>query len=398
MSKPLKQKPLVAIACGGTGGHLFPGLAVAEELLRRECDVTLVVSSKEVDQHAVRSISDVEVQTVPAVGLTRGKFLAFAKGFWDSYRIAKRTFSKRPPNAILSMGGFTSAAPAMAARSLGAKMFLHESNTIPGKANRWLAHFADQAFVYFHETSSRLSIQKMETVGMPVRVQFLDPVDPLSSRMALGLDSHKPVLLIMGGSQGASGVNNLVLQALPMLLKQIPDLQFLHLTGANELEKVRQRYADQKARAVVHPFLTEMELALGAATVAISRSGASSLAEIAAMGVPSILVPYPHAADNHQYYNALALVETGAALVFEQNAVTVERFAAETVALIQSDKLRMGMRAALSQWHQANAAELIAARIHQAITTSAAAGPQTSTAHQSQNPTHFLKVEKEANV
>nr|AIA13989.1 undecaprenyldiphospho-muramoylpentapeptide beta-N-acetylglucosaminyltransferase [uncultured bacterium] len=397
MKSPAPNKPLVAIACGGTGGHLFPGIAVAEELLRRDCDVTLVVSSKEVDQHSVRSITDVEVQTVPAVGLTKGNFLGFAKGYWNSYRVAKSAFAKRPPKAILSMGGFTSAAPAMAARSLGAKLFLHESNTIPGKANRWLAHFADQAFVYFHETSSRLSIQKIETVGMPVRSQFLDPVDPLSSRMALGLDSHKPVLLVMGGSQGATGVNNLVLQALPLLIQQFPNLQFLHLTGATEVERVRQVYADKKVRAMVHPFLTEMELALGAATVAVSRSGASSIAEIAAMRLPSILIPYPHAADNHQYYNALGLVESGAALVFDQNGVTTERFAAEIIELLKSDKLRTEMQTALAKWHHPEAAELIATKIHQAITTPETVKLQPGKALPTPTP-NPLKLEKEANV
>jgi len=363
MTKSQHQKPLIAIACGGTGGHLYPGIAIAEELLRLDCDVMLLVSPKDVDQHAVKTLQDVEVQTIPAVGLTRGNLLGFSKGFLKSYRATRQQFAMRPPQAVLSMGGFTSAAPAMAGRSFGAKVFLHESNTIPGKANRWLAHFADQAFVFFHDTSSRLSMQKIDTVGMPVRAQFLEPADPQSARMALGLDPKRPVLLIMGGSQGATGVNNLVINSLPFLLKRTPELQFLHLTGANDADRVRRAYSDAKAKAVVHPFLTEMDLALGAATIAISRSGASSLAEIAATGVPSILIPYPHAAENHQYYNALAFVETGAALMFEQSAVSPERLSSEIVGLLKCEKARNDMRSALRHWHVPNAAEVVAERI-----------------------------------
>src|SRR5581483_2858612 len=137
-----------AIACGGTGGHLFPGLAVGQDLLRRGCAVTLMVSPKEVDQQAVCAITDMGVATLPAVGLQRGGVIGFFTGFWKSYRRAKVLFAARPPKFVLAMGGFTSAPPILAARSFGAKTFLHESNTIPGKANRWLARFVDGAFVY----------------------------------------------------------------------------------------------------------------------------------------------------------------------------------------------------------------------------------------------------------
>ena len=139
------SKPLVAIACGGTGGHLFPGVAVGEQLLLRGCDVTLLVSPKEVDQQAVKSATGMGVATLPAVGMTRGKLLSFVAGFWKSYRAAKTLFRGRTPQAVLAMGGFTSAPPVLAGRACGAATFLHDSNTIPGKANRWLAHFVDQA-------------------------------------------------------------------------------------------------------------------------------------------------------------------------------------------------------------------------------------------------------------
>jgi len=148
----------------------------------------------------------------------------------------------------------------------------------------------------------------------------------------------------------------------------------------------------------VHPFLTEMELALGAATVSISRSGASSLAEIAAMRIPSILIPCPHAADNHQYYNALSYAETGAALVFDQNAVSVERFAAEIAELLTSEKARTEMQASLCKWHTANAAEMVAQRIVAAISPCESEQLKRAKSSISLPQDQFLKVEKGANV
>src|SRR5687768_3393330 len=125
---PKTTTPLIAIACGGTGGHLFPGIAVAQELVRRDCDVMLLISPKDIDQHAVKSAIGMEVVTMPAIGLTRGALWNFIRGFWRSYRAAKTLFKKRQPSAVLSMGGFTSAAPVLAAHHLGSKIYLHESN------------------------------------------------------------------------------------------------------------------------------------------------------------------------------------------------------------------------------------------------------------------------------
>ena len=352
--------PFVAIACGGTGGHLFPGLAVADELIQRDCEVMVMISPKEVDQQAVKSAYGIEVVTLPAVGLTRGGFFGFASGFGKSHRAAKNLFRKKVPEAVLAMGGFTSAPPILAGRRLGAKTFLHESNTIPGRANRWLAHFVDEAFVYFHEASGRMSIARSRVTGMPVRSQFSEPIDAPSARIALGLQPQKPVLLVMGGSQGASGINQLITATLPALSTSAPDLQFLHLTGANDVEKVQSAYATWKRKAVVRPFLTEMELALAAATLAVSRSGASSLAELAAMRLPGILVPYPTATDNHQYYNALAFVESGAAKMFEQSSATPELLAHTILSLLGNETERTSMQDALASWHSPDAAGSIA--------------------------------------
>ena len=353
-------KPLVAIACGGTGGHLFPGLAVAEELQRRECEVLLLVSPKEVDQQSVRSVRDLKVATLPAVAL-QGNLLAFARGSLASYQAARKLFVPCPPRAVLGMGGFTSAPPVLAGKRLGAKAFLHESNTIPGRANRWLAHVVDEAFVGFPGAANRLWIQRHAITGTPVREQFVS-ADVASCRLALGLDPKRPTLVITGGSQGATGLNNLVLAALAELVAHHPALQFIHLTGANDLTKAKEAHRATN-RSLVQPFLTEMELALGAATLVVSRAGASSLAELAAMRVPSVLVPLPTSADNHQLENARAFADTGAARLLEQRKVSPTQFASLVSELLKNSDAREQMQKALAQWHQPTAAADIAERI-----------------------------------
>ena len=355
-------KPNVAIACGGTGGHLFPGLAVAEQLLARDCSVTVLISPKEVDQQAVKSARGLEVVTLPAVALQRGSRLAFLRGFLKSWHASRRLFQTNRPSAVLAMGGFTSAPPVLAARTRGIKTFLHESNTIPGRANRWLARVVDGAFVGFEQAESQLAAREVVVSGTPVRPKF-QARDAASCRAALGLDPTRPVVLVTGGSQGASGLNQMVLDTLPTLIRHSLQWQWLHLTGPNDVERVKQIYARHGLKAAVHSFLEEMELALGAATAGISRAGASSLAELAAVRLPSLLVPFPAAADNHQFYNARAFEETGAALLLEQREATPEKVSSALRELVEDTFERDQMKLALARWHAPRAAETVAEHI-----------------------------------
>ncbi|HWD20664.1 MAG TPA: UDP-N-acetylglucosamine--N-acetylmuramyl-(pentapeptide) pyrophosphoryl-undecaprenol N-acetylglucosamine transferase, partial [Verrucomicrobiae bacterium] len=278
---------------------------------------------------------------------------------------AKNLYASRPPDVVLAMGGFISAPPIVAAHRRGAKTFIHESNTIPGKANRWLSRLVDGAFVYFQQTASHLRAPRVLTVGMPVRPQFLQPLSAGAARAALGLDENAPVLLVMGGSQGARGVNDLVMRVLPQLLAAAPNLQFIHLTGTSDLERVRAAYAGVKARALVQPFFSEMGTALAAADVAVSRAGASSLAELAARQTPAILIPYPTAADDHQHHNARAFVQSGAARALAQATATPEQLAGEIIELLRDPLKRAAMQRALAQWHHpAAAAEIADAILH----------------------------------
>lgn len=352
----------VAVACGGTGGHLFPGLAVADRLAARGASVTLLISAKEVDRLAVKNLQGMKIVTLPAVGLTRGHWVSFLRGLRQSYNIARKSFLECTPHAALAMGGFTSVAPVLAARRFKAPVFLHESNTVPGRANRWLSWVVDQAFVGFPSSIGRLHNRRVSLTGTPVRPKF-QPLDTEACRTALGLDPARRVVLVMGGSQGAQGINELIIRSLPLLAKLGARWQWFHLSGAAGGESIKQAYAAQGLAAMVHPFFDEMQFAMGAADAAVSRAGASSLAELAAMRLPAVLIPFPAATDNHQFHNARAFEETGAARILEQRQARPEDFANILGELMGDPIVRQKMRASLASWHKPQAADQIAQAI-----------------------------------
>ncbi len=355
--------PWVALACGGTGGHLFPGLAVAHELADRGMRVSLLISPKEVDQHsAAAARSRFTVVTLPAVGLSGKRLPAFLLATWKGYRASLAAFSHDRPSAVLAMGGFTAAAPVLAGRRTGARVFLHESNTRPGRANRWLARWADQCLVGFREACDHPALRRAVVTGTPVR-ETVRQADAVESRRALGLAVDRPVLLITGGSQGARGVNQLMMSALDEITRRHPTLQFIHLTGAADLAAVSEAYRRTRVPARVWPFSQHMEQLLAAATVVVSRSGASSLAELAARRLPAVLIPYPTAADDHQRHNARLFVRMGAARLLEQTTADGSALAGELDALLSNEPLRESLASALAQLDCPEAASCIAEHI-----------------------------------
>jgi UDP-N-acetylglucosamine--N-acetylmuramyl-(pentapeptide) pyrophosphoryl-undecaprenol N-acetylglucosamine transferase len=361
MAENARTIPFVAIACGGTGGHLFPGIAIGEALQAMGADVLLIVSEKEIDQHAVKAARGMEAFAAPAVASTAGK-VAFLRGLMRSYKMSREIFTKRRPDAVIAMGGFTSAGPVLAGRRVRIPAFLHEANSIPGRANRWLAPMAREVFVMFEGAKKRLRNARVTLSGMPVRSEF-QAGDVGAARMALGLVPDRDVILFMGGSQGATAINDAAMAAIPKLVERRPDLQFLHLTGLKDIERCAAFWRECGARGVVTPFLSEMDTGLSAANVSVSRSGASSLAEFAAMRLPAILVPYPIAADDHQVHNARAFVESGAAAMILQKDLRAETLVPAVLELLENSAKRAQMAEALAKWHAPDCAEKIARRI-----------------------------------
>ncbi len=370
-------KATVFVACGGTGGHLFPGLALAEEFQDRGCKVVLLVSPKEIDQQGVSGLGGLTVATLPAVGLSRSSLFAFVRGFFKSYRACRRLFREHHPDAVVAMGGFTSAPPVIAARRRHLPVFLHESNTIPGRANQKLSRRVNEAFVAFPSADSRLRCRKVTVSGTPVRA-ILKSLDSAHCRTELGLNPAKGTVLVMGGSQGASGVNSLVMKALPALEERLPDFQWIHLTGPTEFTSVKAAYGALRLPVAVYAFTKRMDLVLGSATVAVTRAGASTLAELAAVRLPAVLVPYPAATDQHQYHNARAFEQLGAARLLEQHKATPSDLVRAVSELAMKDQVRAKMQNALAEWHRPAAATVIADSVLQAV-SAAQARPSADT-------------------
>lgn len=350
----------VGIACGGTGGHLFPGLAVASEVAARGARVVLFVSPKEVDRQGVAGVRDrYAVEVLPSVAFDVRRLPSFLMGVLGGYRRVRRVFHSARPSVVLAMGGFTALPPVLAARRLGARVVLHESNAIPGRANRWLAPLADLACAGMTETALRWRVRRVCVTGTPVRSE-VRLAECGSARRALGLAEDRPVLLVTGGSQGASGVNRLFLASLPDLARRHPELQFIHLTGEHGFTEASDIFRRHGIPARIWPFSPRMDQLLAASTVVVSRSGASSLSELSARRLPSVLIPYPTAADDHQRANASVFVRAGAARSLDQVSATGADLTGLLCEILESEGSRISMAEALARLDRPAAASEMA--------------------------------------
>lgn len=355
-----EKRQVVAIACGGTGGHLFPGVAVADKLIGHGLHPMLLISQKEIDQFACKSAPHLEAVSLAGAGWTSGSRWKSLMGTWKGFRSARELFVARGVGAVLAMGGFTSVAPSLAARSLKLPVVLHEANAVPGRAARWLAPFSQCILTGFSEAAGLFVHEDVRNVGMPVRKELAGlGGDRRIFREKLGLQPDSPVLLVMGGSQGARAINDLLLKVLSELSVAWPELQIIHLTGPSDYGRCQEAARVGGNQRLVLPFATDMETILGACDFVISRSGASSLAEFAACRLPCILIPYPQAVDDHQRRNAEALVKAGGASLLHQAEATPELLLREVLKLRQPDQLekrRIGMDA----WKGGDAATAVA--------------------------------------
>jgi UDP-N-acetylglucosamine--N-acetylmuramyl-(pentapeptide) pyrophosphoryl-undecaprenol N-acetylglucosamine transferase len=310
------------IACGGTGGHLFPGIAVAEILRDRGHEVMLFISEKEVDTLALKEHPELRYEKLPTVGLPSGfspAIFGFLRRFNESLSLCRAIYRKFKPQVVLGMGGFTSTAPVMAGRMRGVSTFIHESNAIPGKANRFTARMVRAVLLGFKECAPFFPKTRTEVTGTPIRME-LQPQDRDGARRKLGLREDLATLLVMGGSQGASGINQAMIKALPSLHDL--NLQVIHLTGARDERLVADNYRRENIPAFVAAFHHRMEEVYSAADLSIARSGAATVSELAMFSLPAILIPYPYAAEDHQTRNAEIFVRAHAAILLREADIT----------------------------------------------------------------------------
>src|SRR5881396_627896 len=324
------------IACGGTGGHLFPGIAVAEVLRDRGHEVMLLVSEKEIDALALSGRTNFRFEKLPTVGLPSPfspAILGFIRRFYESFSLCRSIYRKFKPQVVLGMGGFTSTAPVLAGRMRGVSTFIHESNAIPGKANRLTARMVQAVMLGFKECAPFFPKTHTEVTGTPVRTELVR-LDRRVARRKLGLCDDLTTLLVMGGSQGASGINQAMIKSLPFL--QGVQLQVIHLSGARDERLVADNYRRENVPAYIAAFHHRMEEVYSAADLVVARAGAASLAELAAFSLPGILIPFPYATDDHQTRNAEIYARIQAAILLKQSELSGELLARKIRELMEN--------------------------------------------------------------
>ncbi len=358
------------LAGGGTGGHIYPLLAVAEQLLVRQPDVGVHFfhSTRAVDERVFNKIRFARTP-LPACGLSVQpiKFLRFCRTFQQSYETARRVMAESVNPVVVGAGGFVAAPVCRAGHKLGAPVVLLNVDLLPGRANRLSAHWADEVFVQFEESREHLRRGRavVNAVGCPLRSGFLNP-DAAKATEELGLDASKKVLLVTGASSGSASINDAVCRLLPKLERFADAWQMVHLTGLENYRAVQEKYEGARISHKVRDYYDHMPDLFAATGLVVGRSGAVSVAEYAAAGVPSICMPYPHHKDRHQYLNAAKLVEVGAAVIVDDVPDPNDRAEwlwEELQELMTDDEKRREMSEACRQVARPGAAAEIAARL-----------------------------------
>jgi UDP-N-acetylglucosamine--N-acetylmuramyl-(pentapeptide) pyrophosphoryl-undecaprenol N-acetylglucosamine transferase len=355
MGKSLK----IGVACGGTGGHIFPGLATANVLSHLGHDVTLWLAGKDVEHDAVRQWQG-KVVTIPSEGFQFGlslRSLVTIKRLYKAYRLALAPMREEPPDVLLAMGSYASFGPVKAALKLGVPYVLHEANLVPGRAVSLLARKADAIAVSFDKTGYYLKHGNMETTGMPLRKALqLACERPRADRSEK--DSLR--ILVVGGSRGAQTLNEIVPEAIAAASGKGVVVQVEHIAGLQETETIKRLYEAAGIKAHVHHFVQDMENKYLDTDLAICRSGAATCAELAAFGVPALLIPYPYAVRDHQMSNARVLQDAGAADVVAQEDLTATWLSDYLVNVAQKPERLERMAVAMKKRAQTDAADQLA--------------------------------------
>lgn len=314
------------IAGGGTGGHLFPGIAIAEEFLHRNRDdrILFVGTNKGIEKKVLGDLGFL-LQTIDIEGIkgkkwknALGALLRIPRSLIQSFRIINR-FS---PALVIGVGGYASGPVVLAARLLGIPTAIAEQNALPGLTNRILGKMVDRIFVSFAQTERCFQAHKVMVSGNPIRQRFF------MEKKRPERKNHPFTILVFGGSQGAHAINQAVLEALDNLEPQRDRLQIIHQTGGKDLDSVAKAYEARGITAEVMPFIMDMAAAYQRADLLVCRAGATSIAEITAAGKAAILIPFPFAVEDHQTKNAEVLVQAGAAEMIPEKELTGVRLAA----------------------------------------------------------------------
>lgn len=352
----------VVIAGGGTGGHLYPGIAVAEEIKSRdgEADILFIGTTHGIEARVVPS-AGYRIKFVKAEGFAGKSLLKKIKAlflFIMSVSAASRILRVVKPNVVIGVGGYASAGTVIAAFMRGIPAVILEQNSVPGSANRFLSYFAKAIAVTYQESLSYFPKGKTYLTGNPIRKEIIK-LDEDKAYGVFQLDRDKFTVFVFGGSLGARSINYAMVEALNYLLEFRHDIQFLHQTGERDYEHVKEAYRRVGFSGIVVPFIYQMSEAYTVSDILVCRAGATTLSEITAIGKPSVLIPFPYAAANHQEYNAKKLEDMGAAKVILDRELNGESLSAVIRKLYQDGGLRRDMQRASAAFGKIDAAERV---------------------------------------
>ncbi len=334
----MTQPRTFILAGGGTGGHLFPGVALALELQRREPNARLLfVGSERTLEQTILSRHQFERRSLPVEPpreVARHPWRFFTRN-WSAWRAARRLIRSEQPCAVIGLGGYASTPIVWEASRAGVPIILLEQNVVPGRATRWLSRLASVVCTSFAETSARLPRSvTVELTGTPVRREIVESVSSNADKKAPTPPAPRE-LLILGGSQGADSLNEAVVAALHLIGEVRTGWRVVHQTGLRQLDAMRIAHAALSSDALVEAFFDDLPARYRTASLVVSRAGATTLAELACSGIPAILLPYPHATDDHQRANALAHTAYGASHCVSHRSSTVETSSALAESLIR---------------------------------------------------------------
>ncbi|MBU0679063.1 MAG: undecaprenyldiphospho-muramoylpentapeptide beta-N-acetylglucosaminyltransferase [Verrucomicrobia bacterium] len=359
----------VAIACGGTGGHIFPGLATARVLRERGHSVTLWLAGRKDIEDTVLAHWDGPMLTVPSQGLPAGfsfKSISSVFKMWRAGMVCRRLMKREKPDVLLGMGSYSSVGPVSAALMLRIPFVLHEANVVPGKAVRLFARSATAIAASFEETRYYLKCGNLILTGMPMREELIAARGERSVRIG-----DRPfTIVVMGGSRGARSINRIVPQALAQLARGGHNLEVIHLSGVEDRQSVQSAYDESKVSADVRAFEHNMADVYNRADLMICRSGAATCAEVQYFQVPALLVPFPFAAGNHQMENARSLEKHGRADVVAEDDLSVDWLVEYLLRCLQHPERLEKMRQQSGNETDAHAAERLADLILETVSPS----------------------------
>lgn len=351
----------IGIAGGGTGGHLFPGISVAQEFLSRNPrNRVIFVNSGRPFEKAILTKMGFEHKSISAAGIKGRHMLkklkAMTKIPWGALQ-SMLILMRFDPHLVLGVGSYSAGPVVLGARLLGIKCVLHEQNIHPGITNRMLAPLARRIYISFRSTQSSFSSRKVLFTGNPIRSEILNgPSD--SAVKEIRANAHRFTVLVLGGSQGAHAINMAVAEALAHL-PQPERFRFIHQTGAADVQTMQAAYQHRQIAHITQAFFDDMGLRYRQADLIVCRAGATTVAETAALGKAVVFIPYPHAADDHQVLNAASLADAGAAEIILQQDLNGRRLAERIVFFAANPKALQQMAALAKQFGQPDASRII---------------------------------------